>query len=132
MAASTPSWVVTKEAEHRADIVVIAGGAYCSEITGLAALSLPGFPMRIECLALEPVRPILRPGLALMDRLCYLSQTARGEIVGGAEVPEAPQRRLVSCDAGFRPLLGQHSAMASFWSLEVGPMGSRVLRRSEN
>src|SRR5690606_38515190 len=57
----------------------------------LAGIEVPGFPMRIEAMALEPVRPILRSAIALPDRLCYLHQTARGEIVGGAEVAERPQ-----------------------------------------
>jgi sarcosine oxidase subunit beta len=65
-------------------------------VAALAGVDLAGYPMRIECTALDPVRCVLRPGVALIDRLCYLSQTARGEIVGGAEVPERPQNTLAS------------------------------------
>jgi sarcosine oxidase subunit beta len=77
-----------------ADIVLLAAGAQSVQVAGLAGVSLDAFPQRIEALALEPVRPILRPAIALPDRLCYLHQTARGEIVGGAEVPERPQESL--------------------------------------
>jgi sarcosine oxidase subunit beta len=81
----------------RADHVVIAAGAASVAVAGLAGAELPGFPMRIECMALEPTRSILRPGVAFIDRLCYVSQTARGEVVGGAEVAESPRASL-ACD----------------------------------
>ncbi|TDQ84125.1 sarcosine oxidase subunit beta [Dongia mobilis] len=71
--------------------VVIAGGAYSPAIGKLVGAEIPGFPIRIEAMALEPVRPVIRSAIALPDRLCYMHQTARGEIVGGAEVPEKPQ-----------------------------------------
>jgi sarcosine oxidase subunit beta len=83
--------------EVDADAVVIASGAYSNSVSRLAEVELPGFPMRIETMVLEPTRPVLRPGLALIDRLCYVAQTARGEIIGGAEVPERPKESL-ACD----------------------------------
>jgi sarcosine oxidase subunit beta len=75
---------------------VIATGAASPAVGALAEIEIPGFPQRIEAMALEPVRPVLRAAIALPDRLCYLSQTARGEIVGGAEVAERPQVTLRS------------------------------------
>jgi sarcosine oxidase, subunit beta len=78
------------------DLLVIAAGAYSPEVAGLGGADMPGFAMRIEAMALEPVRPLIRRAIALPDRLCYLHQTARGEIVGGAEVAEAPQVTLAS------------------------------------
>jgi sarcosine oxidase subunit beta len=83
--------------EIRADRVVIAAGAQSVAVGRMAGIDLAGFPMRIEAMALEPVRNVLRPAVALIDRLCYLGQTARGEIVGGAEVPERPKASL-ACD----------------------------------
>ncbi len=79
-----------------ADLVVLAAGAQSATVAGLAGLELAAYPQRIEALALEPVRPVLRPAIALPDRLCYLHQTARGEIVGGAEVAETPQDTLAT------------------------------------
>ena len=81
----------------RADHLVIAAGAASVAVAALAGAELPGFPMRIECMALEPTRSILRPAIAFIDRLCYVSQTARGEVVGGAEVAESPKASL-ACD----------------------------------
>lgn len=78
------------------DLAVIAAGAQSTAVAKLASLELAGFPQRIEAIALEPVRPILRPAIALPDRLCYLHQTARGEIVGGVEVAERPQCSLAT------------------------------------
>lgn len=75
---------------------MLAAGAYCNDVGQLGGIDIPGFPMRIEAMALEPVRPILKSAIALPDSLCYLHQTARGEIVGGAEVAERPQVTLKS------------------------------------
>jgi sarcosine oxidase subunit beta len=88
--------VVADGCEIRASVVVIAAGASSNDVARLAGVDLAGYPMRIECSALEPTRPVLRPAIAFIDRLCYVSQTARGEVVGGAEVPERPQVTLAS------------------------------------
>ncbi len=76
--------------------VVIAAGAATNSIANFLGCDIPAHPLRIEAMALEPVRLVLRPAVALLDRLCYLSQTARGEIVGGTEVPESPHSSLAS------------------------------------
>jgi sarcosine oxidase, subunit beta len=89
--------VVASGCEIRADHLVIAAGAASVAVARLARAELPGFPMRIECTALDPTRAILRPAVAFIDRLCYVAQTARGEVVGGAEVMESPKASL-ACD----------------------------------
>lgn len=78
------------------DLAVIAAGAYSVDVARLAGVQMPGFAQRIEAMALEPVRPVLHQAIALPDRLCYLHQTARGEIVGGVEVDERPQVTLTT------------------------------------
>jgi sarcosine oxidase subunit beta len=80
--------------EIECEQIVIAAGAATNTVAGLLGADVPAHPLRIEAMALEPVRPILQPGVAFIDRLCYVSQTARGEIVGGTEVPESPQHTL--------------------------------------
>jgi sarcosine oxidase, subunit beta len=60
----------------------------------MADVAIAGLSMRIEAMALEPVRALIRPAVALIDSLCYLHQTARGEVVGGTEVPERPRMSL--------------------------------------
>ncbi|MDC6378899.1 FAD-dependent oxidoreductase [Pseudomonas graminis] len=76
------------------DTVVLAGGAESNRLAQLAGVPLDGYPMRLEAMALEPIRPLIGPAVALLDRLCYMHQTARGEVVGGAEVAERPQYTL--------------------------------------
>ena len=88
--------VVAGDERIACDLILIASGAQSVAVAQLAGVKLPGFPLRIEAIALEPVRPILRPAIALPDRLCYLHQTARGEIVGGVEVDERPQNTLAT------------------------------------
>ncbi|WP_312378575.1 NAD(P)/FAD-dependent oxidoreductase [Pseudomonas oryzihabitans] len=77
-----------------ADTLVLASGADSNALAALAGVSLEGYPMRLEAMALEPTRPLIGPAVALLDRLCYMHQTARGEVVGGAEVAERPQDTL--------------------------------------
>lgn len=79
-----------------ADTIVIAAGSRNPELARQLGVPLAGYPMRIEAMALEPIRPLIGPALSLQDRLCYLHQTARGEVVGGAEVAERPHDTLRS------------------------------------
>jgi sarcosine oxidase subunit beta len=83
---------------HRivADTFVVAAGACNTALAAQMGVSLAGYPMRIEAMALEPMRPLIGPAVSLQDRLCYMHQTARGEVVGGAEVPERPHNTLRS------------------------------------
>lgn len=79
-----------------ADTIVVAAGARNPDLARALGVSLAGHPMRIEAMALEPTRPLIGPALSLQDRLCYLHQTARGEVVGGAEMAERPRDTLCS------------------------------------
>ncbi|TCQ02801.1 heterotetrameric sarcosine oxidase beta subunit [Rhizobium sp. PP-F2F-G36] len=82
--------------EHRieADCVVSCAGPNNPDIAAMAAVPLNGFGMRIEAMALEPTRPLIKPAIALIDGLAYFHQTSRGEVVGGTEVPEMPRMSL--------------------------------------
>ena len=71
---------------HPAEAVVIAAGAQSPAVAALAGVELEGRPWRLEAMATEPLRPVLGPAVALLDRTVYVHQTARGEIVGGCEV----------------------------------------------
>lgn len=77
-----------------ADTVVVAAGAHNGEMANLIGVPLDGYSMRIEAMALEPVRPLIGPAIALIDSLAYFHQTSRGEVVGGVEVPERPRMSL--------------------------------------
>ena len=86
--------VLVGEELVKADTVVIACGAHTPDVALLADAPINGYGMRIEAMALEPIRPLIGPALAIIDRLCYLHQTPRGEVVGGVEVPERPRMSL--------------------------------------
>jgi sarcosine oxidase subunit beta len=70
-----------------ADGIVIAAGAHSPGVALLAGVELEGRPWRLEACALEPTRPLFDPAVAMLDRTVYMHQSARGEIVGGCEVP---------------------------------------------
>jgi sarcosine oxidase subunit beta len=85
--------------EHRisSDLTFIACGAQNIDVARLAGVDLEGHVMKIEAMASEPLRRVIEPGIALIDRYTYLHQTGRGEIVGGAEIEgETPQRGLAN------------------------------------
>ena len=84
--------------DHRieADNIVCCAGGHNPEMAGLAGVTLNGHGMKIEAMALEPTRPLIKPAIALIDSLAYFHQTSRGEVVGGTEVPETPHISLRS------------------------------------
>jgi sarcosine oxidase, subunit beta len=85
------SGVLVGNTRITADAILLAGGGHSVEVAALAGVPLDGYGMRIEAMALEPIRPLIGPALAIIDKLCYMHQTPRGEIVGGVEVPERPR-----------------------------------------
>jgi sarcosine oxidase subunit beta len=88
------SAVMVGDQRVMAEAVVIACGAHSPEMALLAGAPIDGYGMRIEAMALEPMRPLIGPAMAIIDKLCYLHQTPRGEVVGGVEVPERPRMSL--------------------------------------
>ena len=72
------------------DTVVLACGAWSTEVAALAGVTLPNRPVRHEILATEPLKPWLGPLVAVLGSGLYLSQTQRGEIVGGIGDPAEP------------------------------------------
>ena len=93
------SAVLCDELRIDAGLVVIAAGAYSTDLAEKADVELEAQPFRIEAMASEPVRPLIGPAVALIDRLTYVHQTARGEIVGGSELAgESAKRGLVSTE----------------------------------
>lgn len=82
--------------DHRieADCIICCAGPNNPDIAAMAGVPLNGFGMRIEAMALEPTRPLIKPAIALIDSLAYFHQTSRGEVVGGTEVPERPRMSL--------------------------------------
>ncbi len=89
------SHVLVGDRRVAAETTVIAGGGQNLDLAAQADVPLAGSPMRLEAMALQPMRPFIGPAIAALDSLAYFHQTARGEIVGGTEVPgEKPKKSL--------------------------------------
>ena len=73
-----------------ADTLVNAAGGWSAELSGRLGLSSPNLPTRHEILATEPLKPFLDPMIIRLSDGLYVSQTMRGELVGGLSVPHPP------------------------------------------
>ena len=69
-------------------VLVNAAGGFAAKLGALAGVQLPLRTCRLEAMVTESVKPFLRPSLAMLEPLAYCHQTARGELVGGSEIPE--------------------------------------------
>lgn len=68
---------------HRADVVVNAAGAWSNEVSGMAGVRLSNRIIKEEICVTESIKPYLDPYILDITYGVYLSQSARGEIVGG-------------------------------------------------
>ncbi|WP_456368796.1 NAD(P)/FAD-dependent oxidoreductase [Geoglobus sp.] len=68
---------------HRADVVVNAAGAWSNEVSGMAGVRLDNRVIKEEICVTESIKPYLDPYILDVTYGVYLSQSARGEIVGG-------------------------------------------------
>lgn len=96
------------ERRIEAGLTVIAAGAHSTDLARLAGVDLDAQPFRIEAMVSEPVRPMIGPVIALMDRLTYLHQTARGEIVGGTELAGESAKRGLESTEYVLPRFARH------------------------
>jgi sarcosine oxidase subunit beta len=76
-------WVGTSRGPVRASRVLNASGGWSRDVSALAGLTVPNLPSRHEILATEPVKPFLDPMVVTLRRGLYLSQSMRGEVIGG-------------------------------------------------
>lgn len=75
--------VHTSRGVVRASRVVNACGAWSGDIARMIGVSLPTYPIRHEICSSEPLKPFLGPMVSELSTGLYLSQSMRGEIVGG-------------------------------------------------
>jgi sarcosine oxidase, subunit beta len=69
-----------------AGAIVSATAGYSSTVAKLAGIRLPLVTHPLQAFVTEPYRPILDRIVASTDKLVYISQTSRGEILVGAEI----------------------------------------------
>ncbi len=82
--------IVTASGPIAAERVVNAAGGWSAEFSRRAGLEPANAPTRHEILATEPVRPFLDPMVIRLSDGLYVSQTMRGELVGGRTMPHPP------------------------------------------
>jgi sarcosine oxidase subunit beta len=66
--------------------VVSAVAGWSSRIAGMAGVRLPIVTHALQAFVTEPYRPVLEGLVSSMDLTIYVSQTARGEVLAGAEI----------------------------------------------
>jgi len=73
-----------------ADHVVSAVAGHTSVVARMAGVRVPISTYALQAFVTEPYRPVLRGLVSSMDLYVYVSQTARGELLVGAEVLPYP------------------------------------------
>jgi sarcosine oxidase, subunit beta len=66
--------------------VVSAVAGWSSRVAAMAGVRLPIVTHTLQAFVTEPYRPVLRGLVSSMDLTVYVSQTARGELLVGAEI----------------------------------------------
>jgi sarcosine oxidase subunit beta len=80
--------VETTRGAVRAARVVCCAGAWSPRVAALVDVKLPNWPVRHEILSTEALKPCLGPLVSVLDSGLYISQSMRGELVGGIGLPE--------------------------------------------
>jgi len=78
--------VETSQGPVSAGAVVCAVGGWVSTVAAMAGLRLPIVTHPLQAFVTEPVAPVLDRIVASADLLVYVSQSARGELLAGAEI----------------------------------------------
>lgn len=84
------SAVVTDRGTIRTPQVICAAGAWSPEITRMVGVELPSHPHRHEICSTEPLKPFLKPFIGDLATGLYVSQSMRGELVGGISNAHVP------------------------------------------
>jgi sarcosine oxidase, subunit beta len=78
--------VETSAGPVRAGTVLSAVAGYTSQLTAMAGLRVPIVSYPLQAYVTEPYKPVLDPILGSNDLFVYVSQSARGELLVGAEI----------------------------------------------
>ena len=79
--------ITTPAGRFTAARIVCAAGAWSPEVARLVGASLPNRPQRHEILSTEALKPFLKPMVTVSESGLYVSQSLRGELVGGISMP---------------------------------------------
>jgi sarcosine oxidase, subunit beta len=78
--------VETSAGRIEAGHVVSAVAGWSSRLASMAGVRLPIVTHLLQAFVTEPYRPVLKGLVSSMDLSIYVSQTARGELLAGAEI----------------------------------------------
>ncbi len=78
--------IETSRGPVAAGAVVCAAGGYVTPIAAMAGIRLPIVTHPLQAFVTESVKPVLDRIVASADLLVYISQSARGELLAGAEI----------------------------------------------
>ena len=134
--------VRTQRGAIEAGAVVSATAGWSSQVAGFAGVRLPIVTMALQAFVTEPYRHVLDGLLSSMDLYVYVSQTARGELLVGAEVLPYPTYSTRStfgflAEAAKRtiqifPVIAKARAMRQWTGLcDMTPDSSPILGESE-
>jgi sarcosine oxidase, subunit beta len=83
--------LTTPAGTFTAERIVCAAGAWSPEVARLVGGALPNRPQRHEILSTEPLKPFLKPLVTISETGLYVSQSLRGELVGGITVGDGDE-----------------------------------------
>jgi sarcosine oxidase subunit beta len=75
--------ISTTHGPLNADIVLNAAGGWSRDVAAMMGFKLPTLPVRHQIMASEPLAPFLDPMVVTLKDGFYMSQAARGELIGG-------------------------------------------------
>src|SRR5258706_15869660 len=130
LAGGHVSGVVTERGRDRADVVVLAAGAWSREVGGIPPAHLPPVrPIKGQMLALQmdPAAPLLRHVLWLPRG--YLVPRPDGRLVLGAPVEEGGFDARLTAGGGFALIEGAWRAVPSIGELPIAGMWGGVRPR---
>jgi len=78
--------IETSRGRVAAGAVVCAAGGYVTTVADMAGVRLPIVTHPLQAFVTESVKPVLDRIVASADLLVYISQSARGELLAGAEI----------------------------------------------
>jgi sarcosine oxidase subunit beta len=134
--------VRTDAGDIAAGHVVSAAAGATSVVAGMAGVRLPISTYALQAFVTEPYRPVLTGLVSSMDLYVYVSQTARGELLVGAEVLPYPTYSTRSsfdfaCEAAKRTIqilpFTRTARMLRQWtgSCDMTPDSSPILGATE-
>jgi sarcosine oxidase subunit beta len=99
--------VETSKGTVKTNRVVNAAGGHAPDVARMGGVEIPDQTYPLEAFVTEPVKPLLTPALICLDTLIYVSQTARGEFVGGAEFEKIPPSYSIRSTFAFLELAAE-------------------------